>query len=135
MSATATATLNAALLPDRDAPYRLAGVYEAVVDGCRDELVLAFDGASLAFRADPDTDTLEARFDGAAFHPSSDHRVLSGTALDPFAGAEVGWSWLAVNQQGYCDTALLSFGTLVPNVVVHVIGSSVRVLRIDPAPG
>jgi hypothetical protein len=131
VSTAATANLNPVLVPDRDAQYRLRGVYESIVDGCRDELVLAFDGASLTFRADPDTDTLESRFAGTEFRPSPDHRPLSGSAFDRAAGTELGWSWLALNQQGYCDSALLSFGGITPNILVHVIGSSIRVFGID----
>lgn len=133
MSSGPAATLNPALVPDRDAGYRLSGVYERVVDGCRDELVLAFDGAALVFRADPDTDALDPQFVGDGFGPSSDHRPLTGSAVDRFVGAELGWTWLAVNQQGYTDTALLSFAGVVPAVAVHVIGSSVRVLGLTPA--
>lgn len=135
MSTAATTNLNPALVPERDAAYRLRGVYESVTDGCRDELVLAFDGASLTFRADADTDTLDARFDGSEFRPPPSYRPLTGSALDRVMGAELGWSWLAVNQQGYCDTALLSFAGLTPGVVVHVIGSAVKVFGIDPAAG
>jgi len=132
---TATASLNPALVPERDAPYRLRRVYELAVDGCREEIVLALDGANLTFRADADADTLESRFDAVEFLPSQDHRPLAGTAFDRVAGAELGWTWLAVNQQGYCDTALLSFAGIVPAVVVHVIASSIRVFSIDAAAG
>ena len=30
------------LLPDRDEPYFLHDVFEKVIDGCRDEIVLSF---------------------------------------------------------------------------------------------
>ncbi len=124
-------SLNPMLVPERDAPYRLNGVFEVLVDGCRDELVLAFEHATLAFRPDPDTDALEVRFSDADFQPSADHHALTGSALDRFAGVELGWSWLAVNQQGYCDSAMLSFDGITPNVLIHVIGSSVMIFGID----
>lgn len=123
------------LVPDREDGYRLVGVYETLADGCRVELVLAFDGGTLTLRADPDFDTVEPRFDPPGLDPAAGHRPLSGTAFDRFVGAELGWSWLAVNQQGYRDTALLSFDGVVPNVMVHVIGSSVRVYGIGPGAG
>jgi hypothetical protein len=124
-------SLNPTLVPDRDAPYRLGGVFELVVDGCRDELVLALDHATLKFRPDPDTDSLDVQFADADFQPLPNHRPLTGTALDRFAGSEFGWSWLAVNQQGFCDSAMLSFNGITPNVLIHVIGSSVMIFGID----
>jgi Family of unknown function (DUF6334) len=133
MSAATTTAFNPALVPDRDAAYRLTGVFEAVIDGCRDELVVALGGASLAFQVDPDTDALEARFDATEFAPTADHRPLAGSAFDRFLGCELGWTWLAQNQQGYTDSAMLSFGGITPGVLVHAIGSSVRVLGIGPA--
>lgn len=128
-------SLNPTLVPERDAPYRLGGVFELVVDGCRDELVLAFDHATLVFRADPDTDALDVRYLEADFHPLPEHRSLTSTAFDQFFGAELGWSWLAINQQGYCDTALLSFNGIIPNVMAHVIASSIAVFGIGPEAG
>jgi hypothetical protein len=132
---TAVDAVHPALVPDRDDGYRLVGVYETVADGCRVELILAFDGGTLTFRADPDYDTIETRFDATDLHPSEAQLPLSGTAFDRFVGAELGWSWSAVNQQGYRDTVLLSFDGVIPNVAAHVIASSVEVYGIGPAIG
>ncbi|GEM_PF-4878767 len=129
------ATMNASnpdILPERDAPFRLRGVYETKTDGCRDELVLDLDGASLTFKADPDTDAIDAFCTDGDFHPSGGQKPLADSPFDPFAGAELGWTWLATNQQGYCDSALLSFNGIVPNLMVHVIGSAIRVFAIAP---
>ncbi len=133
MNTVTMANPNPALMPDRDTAYRLQGVYEVVIDGCRDQLVLAFDGASLTFRADPDLDTLESRFESSNFQPTAEHRPLTSPVFTRFVGAEFGWSWLAWNQQGYCDSALLSFGGITPGIVIHVIASSIRVYGISAA--
>lgn len=134
MSTTVDA-LHPALVPDREEGYRLVGVYETVVDECRVELILAFDGGTLTLRADPDFDTVESRFDPPGLESKAGRQPCSGTAFDRFVGAELGWSWLAVNQQGYCDTAMLSFNGVVPNVMAHVIASSIDVYGIGPEAG
>jgi len=58
-------------------------------------------------------------------------------ALAPAAGAwkkllgkECGWTWMAFNQQGYCDSAMLSFDGIVPTVLLHVIASSIELFTI-----
>lgn len=45
-------------------------------------------------------------------------------------GKECGWTWVATNQQGYCDSVMLSFDGIVPTVLIHVIASSIEVFSI-----
>jgi len=121
------------LLPDRDVPYRLLGVYERTEDGIRDDLVLAWQDSHLWFRADADTDTIEVGFHESRFEPTSEFHSLE--AVPPwidFLGHDCGWTWCAVNQQGYFDSILISFDGIVPNVMLHVIGSSIKVFTIAP---
>jgi hypothetical protein len=128
---TATLPQDPMLVPERDAPYRVGKVYEKLVDGLREEIVLAFDGASLSLRCDPDTDALETHFADETFQVTRDYRPLIGTVLDKHLGAEFGWSWLAVNQQGYADSVMLSFAGVIPSVLIHSTGSTVKVMVID----
>jgi hypothetical protein len=45
-------------------------------------------------------------------------------------GKEIGWTWVAINQQGYCDSIMLSFDGIIPTVLLHVIASSIEVFSI-----
>jgi hypothetical protein len=46
-------------------------------------------------------------------------------------GRSFGWGWITVNQQGYCDGILISFGGIVPTLAINVAASSLQVGRID----
>jgi hypothetical protein len=48
-----------------------------------------------------------------------------------FIGVPFGWGWITVNQQGYCDGMLLSFGGIAPQVVMNVKASSITLGRIS----
>jgi hypothetical protein len=45
-------------------------------------------------------------------------------------GKELGWTWVATNQQGYCDSVMLSFEGIIPTILLHVIASSIEVFTI-----
>jgi hypothetical protein len=122
---------SAALLPDREEPYVLRDVYERVVDGCRSDLILRWNDGSLLFRADIDTDSLEAEFHVGAFALSRKYRSLRSTSpWSEYLGKSCGWTWLAVDQQGYWDTALLSFDGVIPSVLLNVMASSIYVFSV-----
>ncbi len=124
-------TRNPVLLPDREEPYVLRNVYERMIEGCRGELVLQWDGGCLFFRADTETDSLEAEFHDGAFTPSDKYRSLR--SCKPWSGClgkSCGWTWLAVDQEGYWDGALLSFDGIVPNVLLSVTASSICVFSV-----
>jgi hypothetical protein len=125
--------MSPALLPDKDEPYVLQDVWERMKYGSRAELVLQWDGGYLLFCADIDTDSMEVEFHEGDLAPSRKYRSLR--SVSPWAeyiGEKGGWTWLAVNQQGYCDTALISFGNIIPNIMLHVICSAIKVFTIAP---
>jgi hypothetical protein len=119
------------LLPERDAPYVLKDVYEkGDPENPRTEIVLQWNDGCLMFRVDEDTDSLSAEFLDA---PSlvSHRRISSEPPWDQYIGKECGWTWVAINQQGYCDSALLSFQGIVPSVMLHVIASAIQFFVIS----
>ena len=121
------------LLPERDKPYVLKNVFEKIADGCRDEIVLDFGDCCLRIGVDIDTDTLVIRFRSMPFR--STKRWVSLRTSEPWkkcAGKECGWTWLAVNQQGYLDTVLISFDGIEPNILLQAIASSIEVFTITP---
>jgi hypothetical protein len=107
-----------------------------MVEGCRGELVLQWDSGFLLFRADSDTDSLEAEYHEGAFVPSVKYRSLrSSKPWSEYLGKSCGWTWLAVDQEGYWDSALLSFDDIIPNVLLNVTGSSIGVFSIVQGEG
>ena len=121
------------LVPDRDEPYYLHDVFEKIVLGCRDEIVLDFGDCFLRFKVDANTDTIAGRFHGKAFAVKRGYRRIGATApWKQYLNQECGWTWLAINQQGYWDTVLLSFDAVVPNILLNVMASSVYVFAIGP---
>jgi hypothetical protein len=120
-----------ALLPDRKEPYVLRDVHERMIEGCRGELVLQWDSGFLLFRADSDTDSLEAEYHEGTFAPSANYRSLrSCKPWSDYVGKSCGWTWLAVDQEGYWDSALLGFDDIIPNVLLNVTASSIGVFSI-----
>ena len=126
-------TMNPLLLPDRVEAYSLHDVFERVIDGCRDEIVLSFGDCFLSFKIEPDVDTIEAQFHDKKFvSKRSYHSIGHDDPWTRYLNQECGWTWLAINQQGYWDTVLISFETVVPNVLLNVMASSIHVFAVGP---
>ncbi len=83
-----------------------------------------------AFHADSDNDTIlvECQKANSKANSSGPSRLTSLRHQQPWRGLigkAFGWGWLTLNQQGYCDGALLSFGDLNPRILLQVIASSI----------
>ena len=119
------------LIPDRDEPYLLQDVYEKVVHGCRGEIVLDFGDSFLRFTVDQDTDSIAGQFHQRALGAKRGYRSIASVApWRKYLKKECGWTWLAINQQGYWDTVLISFDAVVPNILLNVMASSIFVCAI-----
>ncbi len=116
---------------------RLAEVWRHVEDGCVDFLALKFPAAVLTFTVDADDDTVEVRGQEAeTFDPSGLVRADAVAPWSSWIGRSFGWGWVTVNQQGYQDGVLLSFGGLEPCVLLVAAASSLRVYTVtEPANG
>jgi hypothetical protein len=130
--ATKASGESAVLLPPREAPYLLRDVYELIQDDCRSELVLQWSEGYLVLRADEDTDSLCFRFQPGDLDLATCNQTRAAAAKpwNSLLGKECGWTWVAVNQQGYCDSVLLSFDGIAPTVLLHVVASSIEVFSI-----
>jgi hypothetical protein len=111
----------------------LRDVYERETDQCLDGLILVFTTKVLVFEANEDDDTLSvysksaAAFDSRGLSRKTDSRIWQ-----PLVGKAFGWGWVTVNQQGYCDGALLSFNGLTPTVLLEVTASSITINGVVP---
>ena len=134
MLTPALVTNDPMLLPPRDEPYVLKDVLEKNVHGCRDAIVLDLGDCCLRIGVEINYDTLLFRFQSRPFKPTK--RWVSLRNSEPWktcTGKECGWTWLAVNQQGYLDTALISFDGIEPSIMLQAIASSIEVFTIAPA--
>jgi hypothetical protein len=113
-----------------DRPLRAA--WEVYIEGSLDRVVLDFGQISLVVAADENDDSIDITATETA-----DLRGVGGvdrSLVDPWnnlIGKPFGWGWVTVNQQGYCDGLLLSFGGIVPQVLLNVIASSIKIAAIS----
>lgn len=120
------------LLPEREADYVVKDVFEREVYGTRAELIFDFGDCHLKFGVDVDTDQIVPEFKAVGFRKRKTHRSLRlAKPWRQALGRRIGWTWLAMNQQGYCDTAMVSIDDIVPSIMLHVIGSSVQIFEIN----
>jgi hypothetical protein len=102
------------------------------VHGCLERIVLSFGPTSLVVVADEDDDTVAisaADTDALEITPESDVSHLP--LWEPFIAKPFGWGYAVVNQQGYCDGLLLSFGDIRPKVLLQIMASSIEVTAIS----
>ncbi|MBC6981362.1 DUF6334 family protein [Caulobacter sp. 17J80-11] len=96
----------------------------------RGEIVVMGDTLGLHLTVNPDTDELIVTLcEGAA--PGGDDWVEVEELADCI-GREIGWSWSAINSQGYWDLFALAFDGIVPNVAFLGMASTIDVLRMAP---
>jgi len=90
-------------------------------------IVLDFESKSLIIRANPEDDTVDFFVVASSAIEKSDRNDVSQTfPWKQFIGKEFGWGWVSVNQQGYLDGLILSFGGIIPDLIVTVIASSLK---------
>ena len=110
----------------------LQAVQYFYTDASLDRLVLDFGAIWLVIEADENDDSVDLMIVQSGV---LDAKSVSGNHLDVWKdciGKPFGWGWITINQQGYCDGLLLSFGGIVPQVVVSVVASSIKVAMISP---
>ena len=136
---TAKSKAAEALYPMLSAFHAISGqslqaVWQIYTEGSLRTLVLDFGSVSLMVIADENDDSIDFRI-------ADETDLRNGVSVDvshqepwnSFIGTPFGWGWVTVNQQGYCDGLLLSFGGIVPQLVLNVIASSIKVGMITRA--
>lgn len=109
----------------------LKAVWELFTQGCLERLILDFGSISLVAVADKDDDSIDLELTSAGdFHNAERVDASQTEPWKSFIGKPFGWGWITVNQQGYCDGLLLSFEGIVPQLVLNVVASSIKVARI-----
>jgi len=120
----------ASMLYDVLEPYHIAaGVLHSVYADPDDAWLVVKISAnnSLNFRADGDDDTIWV-MDGPRNESGAD--VSRSVVWREFIGKDLTHGWLAMNQRGYIDTALLGFGGAIPEVCLSVVAAGIKVCRL-----
>ena len=112
----------------------LRSVRQVWTEDSLERLAFDFDHISLVVAADGNDDSTEITTQDRA---DRDGGVGDASRFEPWndlIGKPFGWGWVTVNKQGYCDGLLLSFDGIVPQVVLDVIASSIKVDTISAVP-
>jgi hypothetical protein len=92
---------------------------------------LDFQHGSLEISAEPDDDTVNIVYLAQRSDRASGIDATPADPWQPLIGKRFGWGWVIVNQQGYCDGAMLSFDGIRPGVLLTVVASALKVSAIN----
>jgi Family of unknown function (DUF6334) len=108
----------------------LISISEKSSEGHLEEMVLDFGETCLIVTANEEEDSLEMR---AAQQPDTSGfvNVSKSEPWTRFVGKKFGWGWLTINQMGSWDGLVLGFEAAAPQVMLHVMNSSIRVCVIS----
>jgi len=109
----------------------LETVEEIWEDGSLVRISLSFVSKTLHITADADDDTVDLTVETI---PGLECRQTRNpdcsTPWNDFLHQEFGWGSVTINQNGYIDGLLLSFDGIIPQLIVNVFASSLKVSRI-----
>jgi hypothetical protein len=129
-NAAMQATLDAFLSIENE---RLSEVKSRISQTAPDALLLCFQTRSLLIQVDGNDDTIQVTSIGMLDIEQTSENLTSSSFWREFVGQPFGWGWAVMNQQGYSDGVLLSFGGVTPQVLLEVIASSLKTHRIGSA--
>lgn len=89
-------------------------------------VVLDFGNLFLTVTTEKDDDTIEFSVGSADCEVNKSIDVSNAPPWASFMGAPFGWGWVTVNQQGYTDGLIMSFGGIVPQIMLSVMASSIK---------
>ncbi len=105
----------------------LKNVWQTLVEDDLDSIQLEFDPGYLNIDVDIADDTLKLSI--TREHRAGSECVSQFSPWNRQIGKPFGWGWIGINQQGYLDGVALSFGSVVPELSLTVIASSLRLTR------
>lgn len=117
-----------------DKPLR--AIWHVSEYSCLDRVILDFGLVSLIVAAISDDDSIDFTIWKTVDLLTMPRQDVSQSAFwKESVGRPFGWGWVTVNQQGYCDGLLISFGGIEPQIVMNVMASSIKLRRIGSQPG
>jgi hypothetical protein len=109
----------------------LRQVSSSYSDGSLDKVLLDFGTTVLVISADENDDSIDVTITSGLTTLGENLNSQQQGLWNQFIGKRLGWGWVTINQQGYCDGLLLSFGDITPKLVVNVVASSIKVATIS----
>ncbi len=109
----------------------LQAVRYFTIEGSLDRIVLDFGPHSIVIAADFKDDSLG--FTIVDPQTNDDPKGVDVTNSQPWAsllGKPFVWAWMAVDQRGYIDGLLISFSGMIPQVLLTVVASSIKVASV-----
>jgi hypothetical protein len=111
--------------PLRDVRYIYA-------DGSLDRIILYFGSRLVEVAADGTDDTIDFSVrecgNEAGGEGPPEKRVQTWAK---FLGKPLFWVWVMVGQGGYLDGLIISFGGMIPDVLLTVVASSIKVATVS----
>ena len=104
----------------------LVSVSEKSSGGHREEMVLDFGQTLVVITANEEEDSLELRA-AQETETSGLENVSESEPWNKFIGKKFGWGWLTINQLGSWDGLVLGFEAAAPQIMLHVVDSSIRI--------
>jgi Family of unknown function (DUF6334) len=102
------------------------------VDGCLERIIFRFGPTSFVVLADEDDDSVVLWMANThTLNMTQETDVSHLKVWEPFIGKPFGWGYIVLNQQGYCDGLLLSFGDIRPKILLQVLASLIVVSTIS----
>lgn len=103
----------------------LLAVWRVRNEGCLVRVILDFGQISLIIEARSEDDTVEIWTDQGSTVAKTGVDAGKSKPWSGLIGKPFGWGWVTINQQGYCDGVLLSFGGITPQIFLNVVASSI----------
>jgi len=107
----------------------LKSVFEKKEYGDIVKIIFDFEEVSLIVSENGDDDTID--FEVVKIGDRSiDDTYTDASKRNPwyqFIGRHFCWGWVALNQQGYLDSILLSFDLITPALILNVVERSIKV--------
>ena len=108
--------------------YALKSVSVETSEDLLTGIAFNFGSKSLIVNVNSDDDTVEfACIDSLqlAYPPENDKSKAS--PWKEILGQEFGWGWVVINQQGYLDGIILSFGGITPQFLITAVASALKI--------
>lgn len=104
----------------------LETVWRVYEEQCLDKIILQFASLTVIIEAEPDDDTIKFHVTSKQ-QPTEEWCQASGS--EPWIGVigkPFGWGWLTINHLDALDGILMSFSGNTPQVLLTVVGSSIK---------
>jgi hypothetical protein len=110
----------------------LLRVLRAAAEQCVTRMLLDFGKTAISVEVDPNDDSLDISAGSEMVSKAKDFSDASDEyPWKEHIGKPFGWGWITINQQGYCDGLLVSFGDIRPQIMINAVASSIKIAALN----